>query len=88
MLGRIPRVGRPLESLIVAVRMYRHKPLVLAVSSLATVGVHSLFAIGCWLIACGLPGNHLSLGDHFVVMPLASAMGVIPLAMGPLEVRS
>ncbi len=84
-LGRIPRVGRPLESLIVAVRMYCHKPLVLAISSLATVGVHSFFAIGCWLIACGLPGNHLSLGEHFVVMPLSSAMGVIPLAMGPLE---
>jgi hypothetical protein len=84
-LGRIPRVGPPLESLINAVRMYYHKPLVLAVSSLATIGVHSLFAIGCWLIACGLPGNHLSLGEHFVVMPLASAMGVIPLAMGPLE---
>ena len=50
-----------------------------------SIGVHSLFAIGCWLIACGLPGGHLSLGCHFVVMPLASAMGVIPLAMGPLE---
>ncbi len=86
LLGRIPRVGRPLESLIVAVRMYYHKPLVLAVSSLATVGVHSLFAVGCWLIACGLPGGHLSLGAHFVVMPLASAMGVVPLAMGPLEI--
>ncbi len=85
LLGRIPRVGRPLESLIVAVRMYRRKPLVLTLSSLATVGVHSLFAVGCWLIACGLPGGHLSLGQHFVVMPLASAMGVVPLAMGPLE---
>jgi uncharacterized protein (TIRG00374 family) len=85
LLGRIPRVGRPLESLILAMRMYHHKPVVVAVSSLATVGVHSLFAIGCWLIACGLPGNHLSLGEHFVVMPLSSAMGVLPLAMGPLE---
>jgi uncharacterized protein (TIRG00374 family) len=85
LLGRIPRVGRPLESLIVAVRMYQRKPLVLFVSCVATVGVHSLFAIGCWLIAYGLPGNHLTLGQHFVAMPLASAMGVIPLAMGPLE---
>ncbi|MEN6450407.1 MAG: lysylphosphatidylglycerol synthase transmembrane domain-containing protein [Thermoguttaceae bacterium] len=85
MFGRIPRVGPPLESLINAVRMYRESPVVLAVSSLATVGVHSLFAICCWLIACGLPGNQPSLGYHFVLMPLASAMGVIPLAMGPLE---
>ena len=28
-----------------------------------TVGVHSLFAVGCYLIACGLPGNHLSLAS-------------------------
>lgn len=85
-LGRIPRVGPPLESLIVAVRMYRQKPLVLTLSSVATIGVHSLFATGCWLIACGLPSNnHLSLAEHFVVMPLGSAMGVIPLAMGPME---
>ncbi|MCE5266941.1 MAG: flippase-like domain-containing protein [Planctomycetaceae bacterium] len=85
MFGRIPKIGPPLESLIVALRMYQHRPAVLVGSSLATVAVHSLFATGCWFIACGLPGNHLSLGQHFVVMPLASAMGVIPLAMGPLE---
>jgi len=84
-LGRIPRVGPPLESLVLAVRMYRRKPLVLGLSSVATIGVHSLFAIGCWLIACGLPGNHLSLPQHFVVMPLSSALGVVPLAMGPME---
>jgi hypothetical protein len=85
MLGRIPRVGPPLESLILAVRMYRQKPLVLTLSCVATVGVHSLFAIGCWLIARGLPGEHLTLPEHFVVMPLSSALGVVPLAMGPME---
>jgi glycosyltransferase 2 family protein len=84
-LARIPRVGRPLGNLIDAIRMYRHRPLVLTFSSVATIGVHSLFAIGCWLIACGLPGNHLTLPQHFVVMPLSSALGVVPLAMGPME---
>ena len=84
-IGHIPRVGPPLESLINAVRMYNRKPLVLVLSSVMTVGVHLLFAIGCYLIACGLPGNHLTLTDHLVVMPLSSATGVIPLAMGPLE---
>jgi glycosyltransferase 2 family protein len=86
MLRRIPRVGHAIDSLFDAVRMYRQKPTVLLISSLATVAVHSLFAIGCWLIACGLPGNHLSLPEHFVIMPLGSAMGVVPLAMGPMEV--
>ena len=84
-IGRIPRVGRPVESVINAVRMYNRKPVVLMLSSLMTVGVHLSFAVGCYLIARGLPGNHLSLTNHLVVMPLGSAMGVIPLAAGPLE---
>ena len=85
MLGLIPRVGPPLESLVLAVRMYRHKPLVLTLSAVGTIPVHSLFAIGCWLIACGLPDNHPTLAQHFVIMPLSSALGVVPLAMGPME---
>jgi hypothetical protein len=83
--GRIPRVGRHVESLIHAVRMYNHKPTVLILSSLMTVGVHCSLSIGCYLIAVGLPGNHLSLADHFVVIPLSSAMTVVPLPMGPFE---
>jgi glycosyltransferase 2 family protein len=85
LFGRIPRIGRPLESLIRAVRMYNRKPMVLALSCLMTVGVHLSFAFGCYLIARGLPGNYLSLADHLVVMPLSAATGVIPLALGPLE---
>lgn len=84
-LGRIPRVGPSLESLINAVRMYSSKPLTLTISTILTVGVHCLFAAGCFLIACGLPGDHLSLADHFVVVLLSSATGVLPLPMGPFE---
>jgi uncharacterized protein (TIRG00374 family) len=84
-IGRIPRVGHPLKSLLDAVRMYRSKPGVLVLSSVMTVGVHCSFAVGCWLIACGLPGHHLSLAQHFVVMPLSAAMQVIPFPIGPTE---
>jgi uncharacterized protein (TIRG00374 family) len=84
-INRIPRIGPHLESLINAVRMYNRKPGTLLLTSIMTVGVHSFFAVGCYLIACGLPGNHLSLADHFVVMPLSSAMGVLPLPVGPFE---
>ena len=83
--GRIPRVGHPLESLIDAVRMYRNMPRVMIVSLLITVGVHCSLAVGCYLIACGLPGNHLSLAQHFVVIPLSAAMQVIPFPLGPAE---
>lgn len=84
-IGRIRRVGPPLESLINAVRMYSSKPLALTLSSIMTIGVHCLFALGCFFIACGLPGDHLSMANHFVVVPLSSATGVLPLPMGPFE---
>jgi uncharacterized protein (TIRG00374 family) len=83
--GRIPRVGRPLQSLLNAVRMYRRKPAALFFTSLMSVGVHCTFAVGLYLIACGLPGNHLSLADHFVVIPLSNVAGVLPLPAGPFE---
>jgi uncharacterized protein (TIRG00374 family) len=85
LLGKIPRVGRSLESLVDAVRMYRHKPAALTISAVLTVGVHGFFAIGCYLIARGLPGNYLSLAQHFVVMPISAATGVLPLPLGPFE---
>ena len=84
-VGRIPRVGRYIESLIDAVRMYKTKPLALTVALLMTVGVHLSFAAGCWMIARGLPGKCPSLAQHFVIMPLSAAMGTIPLPAGPFE---
>ncbi|MBN2023447.1 MAG: flippase-like domain-containing protein [Pirellulales bacterium] len=84
-LSDLPRVGRLARSLIESVRIYGRSPGVLAVAALLSVGVHSLFALGVFLIACGLPGNVHSLGAHFVVTPLASATGVIPLPLGPFE---
>ncbi|MBN2474245.1 MAG: flippase-like domain-containing protein [Pirellulales bacterium] len=84
-LGRLPRVGHAIESLIGAVRMYRRQPYVLASSAIMSVAVHSLFATGVYLIARGLPGDDLSLSTHFVVMPLSASTGALPLPMGPFE---
>ncbi len=87
-LGRLPRVGRLITSLIDAVGLYRYKPLALIISSLMCVGVQCLFAISIYLIARGLPGDVLSLGTHFVIWPLSSAVGVLPLSFGPTELRA
>jgi glycosyltransferase 2 family protein len=86
LIGRIPRVGPALESLFAAVQMYNRKPKVLVAASLLTVCVHLSFAVGCYLIVCGLFDNHLSLSQHFVLMPLSAGMQVIPLPFGPSEV--
>lgn len=84
-LGRLPKIGHVLESLIDAVRMYRRKVHVLVNASLMSVAVHSLFTLGVYLIACGLFEQVLPLTTHFVVMPISAAMGVIPLSLGPFE---
>ena len=51
-----------------------------------SIGVHSLFAVGCYLIARGLFEQFPSLGMQFVIMPLGCATQVIPLSFGPFEV--
>jgi len=84
-LGRIPRAGHAIESLIEAIRMYRRQPNVLLNSAVMSVGVHSLFATGVYLVARGLPGEVLSLPQHFVVNPLSASTGVLPLPVGPFE---
>jgi glycosyltransferase 2 family protein len=85
MVGRIPRLGPPLVSVIDAVRMYNRKPRVLLISAAMTVPVHGLNAIGFYLIGCGLFDYDLSLAAHFVVVPLSTGMQVIPVPMGPTE---
>ncbi|MCS7306784.1 MAG: flippase-like domain-containing protein [Thermoguttaceae bacterium] len=85
LMAGIPKVGPILDSLLEAVRLYRHRWLVLVNSSLMSVGVHSLFAIGVFWIACGLYERVLPLTSHFVIMPISASMGVIPLPLGPFE---
>jgi uncharacterized protein (TIRG00374 family) len=84
-MGRLPRVGPIITSLIEAIGLYRYKPVALIVSSLMSIAVHCLFSIGIYLIARGLPGEALSMSMHFVVWPLSAAVGVLPLPFGPTE---
>jgi uncharacterized membrane protein YbhN (UPF0104 family) len=54
-----------------------------------SIVVHSLNAVGVWLIARGVLSDAPSLGAHFVIVPLAMATGAIPLApngLGTFEV--
>ena len=80
------RVGPIFERLVGALQMYRRKASVLLLAAAMSAGVHSLFTLGIFLIACGLYNDVLSLSQHFVISPLSAAMGVIPLAMGPMEI--
>jgi len=84
-IGGIPYVGRPLSRVVDAVRMYRRRLPVLASAAAMSVGVHSLFTLGVFLIASGLYDRVPALGMHFVLSPLSAAAGVLPLPMGPFE---
>ena len=85
MLARVPYAGPTLKKLADAVKMYRSKQYVLLGAALMSVGVHSLFTAGVFLIASGLYETAPSLRMHFVFSPLSAATGVIPLPMGPFE---
>lgn len=84
-LSRIPYAGEAAWQLVDAVWMYRRKPVELAVSAVMSVGVHSLFTLGVFLIASGLYRFVPTLGMHFVFSPLSAATGVLPIPVGPFE---
>jgi hypothetical protein len=84
-LERQPWVGRLLARLIEAIGLYRHHRGVLALSVLMTLGVHSLYTLGIYLITRGLYDPYPPLALQFVHAPLAATMGTIPLPLGPYE---
>ncbi|MGW8256213.1 MAG: lysylphosphatidylglycerol synthase transmembrane domain-containing protein [Thermoguttaceae bacterium] len=84
-LGKIPKIGPIIESLVTAVRMYRHKPLVVAIAMLMSAGVHCFLSVGIYFIARGLPGDVFSLSTYFIFWSLSTVTAVIPLPMGPFE---
>lgn len=84
-LERLPFFGRMLARFVEAFRAYRHHPAVLGLSILMTLPVHLLFAVSIYSIGLALFDRIHSLAQHFVFCPLAGAMQVIPVSIGPAE---
>jgi uncharacterized protein (TIRG00374 family) len=84
-LEQQPWVGKLLARLIGAIGLYRHHRGVLALSVLMTLGVHSLYTLGIYLITRGLYDPYPPLSLQFVYAPLAATTGAIPLPLGPYE---
>ena len=84
-LTRLPRIGPAVGSLTDAMRMYRRDRAVLLSTSVMSVGVHCLLAMGMYMVALGLPGNKLTVAEQFVVYPISSVASTIPLPAGPFE---
>jgi hypothetical protein len=50
-----------------------------------SAAVHSLLSLAVFLIASGLYDRVHSPATHFVVTPISSATGVLPVTLGPFE---
>lgn len=83
--GRLPRIGPPLQRLLVTLRMYHRCLPMLALTTIMSAGVHVLTTVGIYLIACGLYDHVVPFSTQLVVVPLAVSASVIPLPLGPFE---
>jgi uncharacterized protein (TIRG00374 family) len=79
-LHDLPRVGAFIERVNRASRMYYRHWAVLPFAVFMTFIAQSLYVVGIWLIARALVRNAPTLGEHFVVVPMAMITGVLPLA--------
>ena len=85
-IRRVPKIGPAIDSLLEAVRLYRRRPGVLAVSGLMTVPVHALLASGLFLFAHGLQFADVPRGSDFpAIYAVSGIFGTIPLPAGPTE---
>lgn len=84
-LRRLGRIGHICEQLLMAVRIYKRRPRVLVLATLMSFAVQALLVVGTYFIALGLFEQVPSLDAQFVIIPLSSATGVVPLPFGPFE---
>lgn len=78
-LIRIPKLGHLFAQLASSLRVYRDKPAILLISGTMSIGVHIALATAVYLSARALYDSIPTFSQHFIVVPLASVAGAIPL---------
>ena len=81
---QLPKIGPALRRLIYAVRQYQNSKPRLFLVGLVSLSVHILVAIGIYCASRGLYYDIPTLAEHFVISPLACAVGTLPLTPGGL----
>ncbi|MDR1960140.1 MAG: flippase-like domain-containing protein [Planctomycetaceae bacterium] len=84
-LNKIPKVGRFLHKIIIALMMYRNHMRAVFIAALMTFPVHILFSTGIWCIAVGIYTTAPSILEHQILHPVANLTSMIPLPLGPYE---
>lgn len=77
-LGRVPKIGPLLGRWLLVVDMYGRKPGTLIAAGLLSVGIHVSIAVALFLVASALFSEPPTLGEHFIIVPLANVAGALP----------
>jgi uncharacterized protein (TIRG00374 family) len=77
-LIRVPTAGPVLQRLMLAVEAYRSNRRVLAVVTIASIGVHVLLPLALFLLAASLFDRPPSLAEHYIIVPLGMVAGALP----------
>ncbi len=84
-LGRLPKIGEPLEKIILAFRRYQNHLGVFFLINVMGIFIHVLFALSIFFVATGLFTDTVRLSETLWISPTAMSMGAIPLPFGPQE---
>jgi uncharacterized protein (TIRG00374 family) len=83
-LQEIPKLGPIFAQLLTAMQLYQRQRLVMAVVGLMSVSVHALLALGVYFAARAIYAQTPPFADHFVISPVASVAGALPITPGGL----
>jgi uncharacterized membrane protein YbhN (UPF0104 family) len=83
-LTEVPKIGHLLARLLAAVRLYQRQWPVLVAVGFLSLAVHGLLALGIYLTARGIYTQTPPMAEHFVISPLSSVAGALPITPGGL----
>jgi glycosyltransferase 2 family protein len=75
---RIPKVGGILGRMIMALQVYRRRPLALVTVLAVSLAIHMLLTFSLFMAAHSTLDYVPSLGSHFIIVPLSMVAGALP----------
>lgn len=84
--GGLPLVGPAVQKVMAGLRLYKSRPLVMALIAGMSLSVHVTLGAVMWLIAGALFHPVPTLAEHLVITPLAMAAGALPFTPSGLGV--
>ena len=86
-LGKLPKVGETLLRLTNVCMVFYGRPGLIAQMILYSMGVHTCFTLGCFVISAALFSDYPGIIEHFATVPPAMAAATLPLTPGGVGVQ-